>query len=119
MAFAHHDAAHRDQRRGRKSEFLRAQQRGDGHVAPGLQLAVHLHAHAAAQIVHHQNLLRLGKSELPGNARVANRADRRSARAAVVAADEDHVGMSLGHAGRHRAHADFGDELHRNARAAD
>ena len=105
-----------DERRGGESEFLRSQQRGDGHVAAGLQLAVHLQAHAAAQIVHHQHLLRLGKAELPGNARVPDGADRRSAGAAVVAADEDDVGMRLGHARRHRAHADFGDELHGNAR---
>ncbi len=116
VAFAHHDAAHGDQRRGGKSEFLGAQQRGDRDVAPGLQLAVHLHAHAAAQIVHHQDLLRLGKPEFPGNSRVADRADRRSAGPAIVAADEDHIGMRLGHARRHGAHAHFGHELHGNSR---
>src|SRR5260221_13647031 len=90
MAFAHHDAAHRDQRRGGKSELLGAQESGDRDVAPGLQLAVYLHANAAAQIVHDQNLLRLRKPEFPGNARMADGADWRSAGPAIVAANKDH-----------------------------
>ena len=53
MANAHHDAAERDQRSGGKTKFLRAEQRGDDHVAAGLQLAVGLHHDAAAQIVQH------------------------------------------------------------------
>ena len=35
----------------------------------------------------------------------------RGARAPVVAADEDDVGLAFGHPGRHRAHAHFGDQL--------
>ena len=116
VALAHHDAAHRNQRRGREAELLRAQQRGDGHVPPGLQLAVHLQAHAAAQVVHHQHLLRLGKPQLPRHARMPDRADRRRARPAVVSADQDHIRMSLGHARGHRSHAHFRDQLHRNPR---
>ncbi len=34
-----------------------------------------------------------------------------------IAADQHHVGMRLGHARGHRAHAHFGHQLHRNARA--
>ena len=33
-----------------------------------------------------------------------------------VAADQDHVGVRLGHARGDRAHADFGHQLHRDAR---
>ena len=44
------------------------------------------------------------------------RGERRSAGAAVVAADQHHVGMRLGDARRHRADANFGHQLHRNAR---
>ena len=119
MALAHHDAAHRDQRRGREAEFLGAQQRGDRHIAAGLQLAVGLHADAAAQIVHHQDLLRFGQAEFPRDARMLDRGERRCARAAVIAADQHHVGMRLGHARGDRAHAHFGHQLHRNARLAD
>ncbi len=45
------------------------------------------------------------------------RTDRRCARSSVVSADQNHVGMSLGHARSHGSDADFGHELHRNARA--
>ncbi len=117
VAFAHHDAAHRDQRRRRESEFFRTEQRGNGHVAPGLQFAVNLQLHAAAQIVQHQHLLRFGKSQFPGNACVANRTDRRRARSAVVPADQDHVGMRFRYARSNGADARLGDQLHGNSRA--
>ena len=116
MALAHHDAAHGHQRRSGKSELFGAQQRGDGHVAAGLQFSVGLHAHAAAQIVQHQHLLRFRQPELPGNAGVFERRERRSARAAVVSADQHHVGMRFRDARGHGSNAHFGHQLHRNAR---
>ena len=118
MADAHHDAAGRDQRRGREAEFLGAEQRGDDDVATGLQLAVGFDRDAAAQIVQHQRLVRLGEAELPRQAGVRDRGLRRCAGAAVVAADQHDVGVRLRDAGGDRADADFGDQLHADARAA-
>ena len=69
MANAHHDAAEHDERRGGKTKFLRAEQRGDGHVAARLHLAVGLDVNAAAEIVQHQRLVRLGHAEFPRRAR--------------------------------------------------
>ena len=120
VALAHHDAAHGDQRRGGEAELLGAEQRGDGDVAAGLQLAVGLHADAAAQIVHHEHLLRFGEAEFPGNAGVLDGGERRSAGAAIVSPrDQDDIGVRLGDARGDRADADFGDQLDRDARLAD
>ena len=47
---------------------------------------------------------------------VLDRGERGRPGAAVVAGDQHHVGVGLGHARRHRAHADLGDELHADAR---
>ena len=47
VADAHHDAARGDERRGGEAEFLGAEQRGDGDVAAGLELAVGLDGDAA------------------------------------------------------------------------
>ncbi len=112
MALAHHDAAFDDQRRRREAVFLRAQQRGDDHVAAGLQLPVGFDADAAAQIVEYERLVRLRQTQLPGDARILDGRQRRRARPAGIAADEDFVRMGLGDARRHGTHADFGDELH-------
>ena len=68
MAFPHHDAAFDDQRRGRKPEFFRAQQRGDGDITPGLHLPVGLDPDAAAQIVEHKRLMCFRQAQFPGNA---------------------------------------------------
>ena len=56
------------------------------------------------------------KPQFPGNAGVLERRERRRAGAAVVSADQHHVGMRFGDARGHRSHADLGHQLHRNSR---
>ncbi len=107
VALAHHDAAERDQRRGGEAELLGAEHRGDHDVAAGLEAAVGLQHDAAAEVVQHQRLVRFGDAELPRQAGVLDARERRGARAAGVAGDQDVVGVALGHAGRDRADADF------------
>ena len=80
VADPHHDAARDHQRRGGEAELLGAQQRGDDHVAAGLQLAVDLHHDAVAQAVEQQRLLGLGQAELPGGPGVLERRQRAGAR---------------------------------------
>ena len=116
VADAHHDAAHRHQRRGGKAELLGPEQGGDDHVAAGLQLAVGLDDDARAQVIEHERLVRLGQAEFPRDARVLDAGLRRGARAAVVAADQHHVRVRLGDAGGHGADADLGHQLHADAR---
>ena len=88
------------------------EQRPDDHVAAGLELPVDLDDDPVPQPVGQQRLLGLGQADLPGDAGVLERGERRRAGAAVVARDEHHVGVGLGHPGRHRAHADLGHQLH-------
>ena len=105
VAGAHHHAAGRDERRGREAHLVGAEQRGDDDVAARLQLAVGLHPDARAQVVQHERLLRLGEADLPGDAGALDRRERRGAGAAVVAGDQDVVGVALRDAGRDRADA--------------
>ena len=65
MALAHHDAAGGDQRRGGETELVRAQQSGDGDVAPGAQAAVGLDRDPVTQAVEQQSLLGLRQPDLP------------------------------------------------------
>ena len=116
VALAHHDAAQRDQRRGGEAELLGAEHGGDHHVAARLDAAVGLQHDAAAEVVHHQRLVRFGDAELPRQAGVLDAGERRGARAAAVAGDEDVVGVALGHAGGDRADAHFAHQLHADAR---
>ena len=62
-----------------------------------------------------QRLVRLGQAQLPRGAGVLDAGQRRGAGAAVVAADQHHVGVRLGHAGRDGADADLGHQLHADA----
>ncbi len=108
---AHHHAAHHHQRRGGEPELLGAEQRRHHHVAAGLELAVDLDDDAVAQLVAQQHLLRLGQAELPGHAGVLQAGEGRGAGAAVVARDEDHVGVGFRDPGGDRADARLGDQL--------
>ena len=76
VADAHHDAAHDNQGRGGKPELLGAEQRRDDHVAPRLELPVHLDDDAVAQLVEDEHLLGLGEAELPGDAPMLDRRER-------------------------------------------
>ena len=71
VALAHHDAAGRDQRRGRKAELVGAEQRADHDVAAGADAAVDLHGDAAAQPVGDERLVGFGEPDLPRRARRA------------------------------------------------
>ena len=95
MADPHHHAAGDDQRRGGEAELLGAEQGGDDDVAAGLHLPVDLHDDPVAQAVEQQRLLRLGQAQLPRRAGVLERGQRRGAGAAVVAGDQDDVGVRL------------------------
>ena len=76
VADAHHHAAAHDERRGRETELLRAEQGGDDDIAAGLELAVALHDDAVAQPVEHQRLLRLRDAELPWRTGMLDRRER-------------------------------------------
>ena len=76
MALAHHDAARRDQGRGREAELVGAQQRADGDVAAGAESTINLNCNTSAQPVQHQRLLRLGEADLPRRARMRQRGQR-------------------------------------------
>ena len=115
VALAHHDAAERDERRGREAKFLGAEDGGDHHVAARFEAAVGLQHDAAAQVVEHERLVRFGDAEFPGQAGVLDARERRSAGAAGVAGNQNVVGIAFGHAGRDRADAHFRDQLHAHA----
>ena len=117
VAGAHHDAAHRDQRGGGEADLLGAEQRGDHDVAARLHLAVGLDDDAVAQLVH----ARASAGSRPGRSPTARRptgstTDRRRAGAAVVAGDDDVVGVRLRDARGDRADADLGRRASRDTR---
>ena len=116
VALAHHDAPDGDQGDGAEAELLGPQERRDHDVAPRAHLAVRLDADAVTQPVHHQGLLGIREADLPGDTGVLDGRDGRVSRSPVVAGNEDHVGLALGHAGGNGAHAHFRNQLHRDPR---
>ena len=118
MANAHHDTTERDERRGGETEFFSAEQRGDDDVAAGFQLAIGFDDDTAAEIVQEQRLVRFREAEFPRDTRVFDAGLRRSAGAAIVTADQHDIRVRFRHASRDGSNADFGDQLHADARVA-
>ncbi|OQC28881.1 MAG: hypothetical protein BWX70_01688 [Verrucomicrobia bacterium ADurb.Bin070] len=116
VADAHHDAAHRDERRGGEPELFGAQQTGDRHIAAAHQLAVTLQSYAVAQFVDEQRLLRLGQPQLPRQPRMLDRRHRRRAGSSVPPADQDQIGLAFRHARGNRPHPGLRHELDADAR---
>ena len=76
LADAHHQAADGDERRGGEAVFLGTEQRGDGDIAAGLELAVGFEHDAAAEIVEQQDLVGFREAEFPWGAGVVDRGRR-------------------------------------------
>ena len=116
VADPHHDASGSDQRGAGDAKFLGTQQRGDCHIATRLQLPVGLHHDAAAEVVNHQRLVRLGQPEFPGDAGVLDRGERAGPGSPFIARDEHHVGLPLGHPRGHRPDANLRHQFHAHPR---
>ena len=111
-ADTHHHAAHADQRRGGKAEFLGPQHGGNSHVPAAHQLAVRLQDDPLPEAVLDKCLVCLTDSQLPGKSRVVDGGVRRRAGASVISADQDHLGPCLGHAGSNGPDTGLGGKLH-------
>src|ERR1043166_483337 len=116
MANAHQNAPQCDQRSRRKTKLLCAQQRSDHDIAPRFQLTVSLYSDPAAKIVENQSLMRFREAQFPGESGVFDTCLRRCAGAAVVAADQHDVGVSLGNSCRNRSDAYLRDQFYADAR---
>ena len=116
VTLTHHDAAQRDQRCRRKSDFFGTEQRPDHDVATCLDAAVCLEGHSTAKIIHHQGLVGFCKTQLPGQPRVLDTGQRGSAGAPGISGNENVIGMGLRHTCRNRSHAHLSDQFHADTR---
>ena len=112
IALAHHDTAKHNQRQRAKRELIGSQHSHDNDILGRFQLAVGLQAYLIAQTVHHERLLRLGKSNLWRDASETHGTGRAGTRTTLGAADDDEVGFRLCHACGNRSYATLGDEFH-------
>ena len=117
VALADIDAAHRDQGDRAEVELLGTEDRCVDDIHSGAQTTVGAERHPLAEIVQHQHLLGLGKTDLPGQASVFDGRQWRRAGAPLMAADQDDIGVRLGDASGDGTDAGLGDQLHADARA--
>ena len=112
VALAHHDASHRDQRRGADAVFVGTEHRRHDDVAAGLQAAIGAQHDLAAQIVHAQHLMHFGQAHFPWQTGMLDRGLRARARAAAMSGHQNRVGLGLGHTGGNGADTGGSDQLH-------
>lgn len=107
MTGTHHDATHGHQRRRGETVLLGSQQGRDHHVAARFHLSIRFDDDTAAQVVEQQSLMRFRQPQFPRHPGVLDTPHGRRPGAAIVAANQDNVGVPLGHSGSNRAHADL------------
>ena len=112
LALPHHDAAHRDQSGCADAVFFRTHHRRHHDVAARAQTAIGAQCHPLAQVVHRQNLMCLSQTHFPRQPRKFDRCRRRSAGAAIMARDQNHIGLSLRHTGGNGADPRGGHQFH-------
>mmetsp|Transcript_62997 Transcript_62997/g.135269 ORF Transcript_62997/g.135269 Transcript_62997/m.135269 type:complete len:501 (-) Transcript_62997:801-2303(-) len=109
-----HDATLRDHCNAPKSKLLSAHHSGNDDVPSRLHAPIHTQRHTITQAVLCQHLLHLRQALFPRASRMHDAAQWRSAGAAVMARDLDHICVGLGHARGDGADARTRDEFHRD-----
>ncbi len=97
VAHPHHDAAEGYQWCRGEAVLFCAEEGGDRHVSPGLNLTVRFYGDAAAQIIQHQGLVGFRQAQFPGEARMFDRGLGRRSCATVKTRDQHHIGVSFCH----------------------
>ena len=114
MALPHHDTTHGDERRSRETPLFGPKETRDGDITASADLTIGLHGHPSTQVVQNQRLVRLSQPQLHG---VLDTSPARSAGTAVVARDEDVVGLRLRDTAGNDTDTDLGYKFHRHAGA--
>ena len=112
IAHPHHHAAHRNERRRGKAEFLCAEHTRHRDIAPCHQLAVGFEPHPVPQPVCDKLAMRLRDTGLPREPGIVNGAFGRGAGTAVKPGNEHSVRTRLGNAGGYRADTVLRNELY-------
>ena len=115
-AFAHHDTPHCDQRSRSKAKLFCTKQASNRNVSPRAQLTISLHDHATTKIVEHKSLMSFSETELPWQASVLDTSPAGGTGTAIVAGDQEMVGLGLRHTGRDDTDTSLGHQLDGNAR---
>ena len=105
LTLTYHDTAHRDQGRCSDTVFFGTQHRSHHDITTCAQTTIGPQGNAFAQVVHCQNLMRLGQTHLPWQTRIFDRGCRRRTCAAIVTRDQNDVGFRFGNTSRNRADA--------------
>ena len=111
VADPHHKASQGYQGSGGKTEFLGSKQAGNRNVAASLELPVGLKNDSASKVVEEKSLVGFRQPKLPGGACMLNGGSGRGPGSAIIARNQNDVGLGLSHAGGDRAHAHLRDEL--------
>mmetsp|Transcript_20988 Transcript_20988/g.37386 ORF Transcript_20988/g.37386 Transcript_20988/m.37386 type:complete len:604 (+) Transcript_20988:2950-4761(+) len=111
VAFTHHDAAERDQRRSGEAELFGAEHRALDDVEASLELAVGLYNDTVSESVKDKRLVSFREPELPGESGGLDSRPLRSSSSTIVAGNKDMVSLTLSDSGGDDSDTDFGDQL--------
>ena len=117
MTFAHHDAAHGNERGRREAPLLGTKQARDGKVTSSTELPVSLDGDTPTKVVEDKRLVGLGETKLPRKTSVLDASPAGRTSTSVVTGNQNMVRLSLGHSTCDDPDADLGHELDRHTSA--
>ena len=111
----HHNTAHSDQWCGSETPLLGTQQGRNSDIPTSPDLTVGLNSHSASQVVQHQSLVSLGKTQLPRKTGVLDGCPFGSTGTTVVTRNGDVIGLGLDYTAGNDANTNFRHKLDRDS----
>mmetsp|Transcript_6971 Transcript_6971/g.13276 ORF Transcript_6971/g.13276 Transcript_6971/m.13276 type:complete len:305 (+) Transcript_6971:2716-3630(+) len=115
VAFAHHDAAHCDERSGCEAVLLSSKHRGLDNIKPSLKLSIGLYDNTVTKAVEDQGLVGLGETKLPWETSRLDSSPLGRSGTSVVSGNEDVISFALRYAGGNDTDTNFRDQLDTDA----
>ena len=103
LTLTDHNATHRNQGSGADAIFLSTHHRSHHNVTARAQTSIGAQSNPVTQLVHRQNLMRLGQAHFPRQASIFDRRGRGRTGTAIMTRNQDHVSLGLGHTSSNRA----------------
>src|SRR5581483_2079872 len=116
MALSGHHASDRQQRCSSEAEFLRTQQGRNHYIACKFEATIHAQTDPRPQSRSEERVMGVAQADLPRQASVLDRSQRRCPGAPIVTADGDNVSPGLRYARSNDSHTRAGDKLYSNPR---
>mmetsp|Transcript_10574 Transcript_10574/g.31170 ORF Transcript_10574/g.31170 Transcript_10574/m.31170 type:complete len:242 (+) Transcript_10574:1238-1963(+) len=114
MAFAHHNATHRNKRSSGETKFFSTKKACNRHITTRLQLTISLKLDPMPQVVQNERLLRFSNTKFPWKASTFHTSPSSCASSTIMTTDGDVIRKCLRNASSNYTNTHFRNKFHRH-----